>query len=274
MTNPIPPVDFEAPRVPASGYGLLAAATVFDTGNVTRELGGVRIWPTNCDTGVGTYSAAMCDPDPAVKTPGERAEPVIFDPMVVYAATECAPDQTEEEQLIRAQHLRALHEPLLVESHFAAQLLAEAPSPTYVPDLATAIGVLEEFLGEQGYQGYIHAARRHAAPLSQYRWTNETGAVLRSPLGHGYVFGGGYGSVLGNTLIATGPLYLWRSAPFDHVETTGRHAQAELGNTVYALSERVVTVGYECAIMAVTIGEPTLPGDELFPGENTFPGGN
>lgn len=253
MTNPIPEVDYEARRVPASGYGLLSAATIIDTGSVSRELGGVRLWPMNCDTGVGTYSVEMCDSTPAVKTPGERAEPVVFDPLVVYAAAECAPDQTETEQMERAQHLRALHEPLLVENAFAVKLLADAGAPTVVPDLVTAIGTLEEFLGEQGYQGFIHAARRWAAPASQYRWSNQTGAVLRSPLGHGYVFGGGYGNALGDTLIATGPLYVWRSTPFEQVVTTGSHAQAALGNSVYALSERVVTVGYECAVMAVTI---------------------
>jgi hypothetical protein len=175
------------------------------------------------------------------------------DPLVVWAAAQCATDQTEAEQMARARQIRALKEPLLVESAFATQLLADAPAPTVVPDLATAIGVLEEFLGAQGYNGYIHAARRWAAPASQYKWANQTGPVLKTPLGHGWVFGGGYIDTLGTTLVATGPLYVWRSSPFEQVVTTGSHVTAVYNNSVYALSERVVTAAYECAILAVTI---------------------
>lgn len=254
MTNPIPPLEFEATPVPSSGYGLYAAATIIDTGEVARHLGGVTLRPYNCDTGTSTYGVEMCDEDePVIKAAGERGEPLDFAPMVVYAASECAPDQTEAEVMDRARHTRTLHEPLLVESAFATRLLTDAGAPTVVPDLATAIGMLEEFLGEQGYQGYIHAARRWAAPASQYRWTNQTGPVLRTPLDHGWVFGGGYADTLGDTLIATGPLYIWRSAPFEQVETTGSHSVPAYNNSVYALSERIITVGYECAVMAVTI---------------------
>lgn len=253
MTNPLPPVEFEAVPVPGSGYGLYAAATLIDTGEVARHLGGVNIRPYNCDTGAGTYPTDLCPPVQTVKTPGERADPLTFDPLVVWAASECAPDQTEAEVMARAAHTRTLHEPLLVESAFATRLLTDAGAPTVVPDLATAIGTLEEFLGEQGYQGFIHAARRWATPASLYRWNNQTGPLRRSPLDHGYVFGGGYADTLGNTLIATGPLYVWRSTPFEQVVTTGTSVVPQFNNSVYGLSERVVTVGYECAVMAVTI---------------------
>lgn len=272
MTNPLPPVEFDALPVPSSGYGLYSAATIFETGQVARELGGVELRPYNCDEGFGTYSTDLCsDDEPAEKAPGDRGEPVLFDPMVVWAAAECAPDQTEAEQMARARQIRTLKEPLLVESAFATRLLADAGAPTVVPDLASAIGVLEEFLGEQGYNGYIHAARRWAAQASQYRWTNQTGPVLRTPLDHGWVFGGGYSDTLGNTLIATGPLYIWRSAPFEQVITTGSHTTGAYNNSVYALSERVITVGYECAVLAVTIGdaEGLFPGG--FPGPTVFP---
>lgn len=268
MTNPLPPVDYVAQPVPGSGYGLAAAATIIDTGEVARHLGGVNIWPYNCDTGAGTYSTDLCDDDPVVKAAGERPEPVTFSPLVVWAASECAPDQTEEEVMARAAHTRTLHEPLLVESAFATRLLADAAAPTTVGSLAEAIGVLEEFLGEQGYQGYIHAARRWATPASLFRWNNQTGPLRRTPLEHAWVFGGGYASVLGNTLVATGPLYMWRSRPFEHVTTTGSSSVAAHNNSVYALSERVITVGYECAVMAVTIDASTPAG--LFPG--AYPG--
>lgn len=256
MTNPLPAVVFDAPPVPPSGYGLYSAATIFETGEVVRELGGVDLYPYNCDEGFGTYSTDLCVDTPAEKAPGDRGEVVHFNPLVVWAAAECATDQTEAEEMARARQIRALKEPLIVESAFATQILADAGAPTVVPDLATAIGVLEEFLGEQGFNGYIHSARRWAALASQYRWSNQTGAVLRTPLGHGWVFGGGYSDTLGDTLVATGPLYIWRSAPFEQVVTTGSHSEGAYNNSVYALSERVITVGYECAVLAVTI-DPT-----------------
>lgn len=256
MTNPLPAVEFEAPPLNPSGYGLYSAATVFDLTGPARHLGGVNLRPFNCDTGVGTYSTDLCDDDPAVKAAGERGAPLEFDPLVVYAASECAPDQTEAEVMARAAHTRRLHEPLLVESAFAARLLADAGAPTVVPDVETAVGVLEEFLGEQGYQGYIHAARRWAAPLSPYRWANQTGALRRSPLDHGYVFGGGYADTLGDILIATGQLFVWRYEPFEQVVTTGSSGTPEHNNSVYGLSERIVTVAYECAVMAVQVGTP------------------
>lgn len=254
---PMPPIYFDAPPVNPSGYGLYAAATVIEVNGPDRHLGGVDIRPFNCDQGFGTYSAELCDDDvPAVKA-AERALPAgTFAPVVVWAADECATDTTEQEAQARAAHTRSLHEPLLVESVFAARMLADAGAPTVVPDLATAVGVLEEFLGEQGYNGYIHAARRWAAPATQYRWTNQTGAVLRSPLGHGYVFGGGYGSTLGNTLVATGPLFVWRGQPIEQVVTTGSSPVPEHNNSVYGLSERIVVAAYECAVHAVTI-DPT-----------------
>lgn len=258
MTNPIPPVEFFADPVPSSGYGLYAAARIFETGTVTRHLGGVNIWPYNCDEdGFGTYSTAMCDVDPEEeKVPGTRALPVNFDPLVVWAASECAPDQTEEEVMDRARHIRTLREPLAVETAFAEIILNDAAAPTVVASFAEAIAALEEFMGTVGYQGYIHAARRWATPATLYRWNNQTGPLRRSPLDHTYVFGGGYADVLGDTLVVTGTPYIWRATPFEQVVTTGNHPVPEFNNSVYALSERVITLGYECPVFAVTIQEP------------------
>lgn len=255
MTNPIPPQEFEASPVTPQGYGLAAAATIIETGEVARHLGGITLRPYNCDTGASTYGVEMCDLTPAEKTAGERGEPIDFAPMIVYAASECAPDQTEREVMDRARHTRSLHEPLLVESAFATRLLTDAGAPTVVPTLAAAIGALEEFLGEQGYNGYIHAARRWAVQAGDLNAANG-GAVLRTNLQNTWVFGGGYSDTLGDTLIATGPLYMWRSTPFEQVVTVGSSGTAALNNSVYGLSERIITVGYECSIFAVTI-DPT-----------------
>lgn len=259
MTTPVlAPVFFEAAPATPAGYGLFAAATIFDSGDAARRfLQGVDIRPFNCDDGYGTYSPELCDDDPAVEKAALRAPDMdTFDPIVVWAADECATDTTEGEAQARADQTLRLHAPTLVEAAFAGRLLADAAAPTVVASLEEAIGVLEEFMGEQGYTGYIHAARRWAAPASQYRWTNQTGAILRTPLGSGWVFGGGYGGVLGDTLVATGPLYLWRDSPTRQSVTTGSSSVAAHNNSVYALAEQVFVPAYECAIMAVTITPP------------------
>src|SRR5690606_41478037 len=97
MTNPIPAVDFTAPRLAPSGYGLLSAATVFDVTGPARHLGGVRGRPVNCDTGGGTYPVDMCDDEPPGKAPGDRGRPLTFAAMTVYAASEAGPGQPVDE---------------------------------------------------------------------------------------------------------------------------------------------------------------------------------
>jgi hypothetical protein len=252
VANPLPPVFYEAPPVASQGFGLYNAATIIDDAGPARILGGVDLRSYNCDTGHGTYSTDLCDDTPATKAPGDRPEDAHFDPMVVYGVSECATDATEAEVLARARQNRVLHEPLYVESAFATMLLADAPAPTAAATLEEAIGILEEFLGEQGYAGYIHASRRYAVSAGNLNAANGS-AQLRTNLQNTWVFGGGYASVLDNTLVATGPVTIWRSAPFEEVVTTGSAATGAHNNSVYAVSERVIVAGYECAILAVTI---------------------
>lgn len=258
MTNPTSPlaVIYEAPAVPTQGYGLYAAATLLSTGANPRELlAGVDIYPYNCDTGFGTYVPELCDATPPDKEPGERGEVAHFDPIVAWAAAQCAPDQTEAEQLGRARQILALNEPGAVESAFAAQLLADAPAPDTAASLMEAIGLVEVFLGERGYTGLIHASRKWAVEAGFLNAASGS-AVLRTALGNTWVFGGGYDSALGDTIVATGPVTVWRSDAFEQVVTTGSHSTAAYNNTVYALAERVVTVGYECTAYAVTVTTP------------------
>lgn len=252
VANPLPAVFYEAPPVPSQGFGLYNAATIIDDAGPTRFLGGVRIRPYNCDTGYGTYSTDLCDDSPATKDPGDRADDKDFAPMVVYGASECATDQTEAEVLGRARQNRVLHEPLLVESAFKTKLLADAGAPTVATSFLAALGLLEEFLGEQGYAGYIHASRRWASEAANIGDASGT-AQLRTNLQNTWVFGGGYAAESPATLIATGPVTVWRSAPIENVVTTGSAATGAYNNSVLAVSERVVVVGYECAILAVTI---------------------
>lgn len=245
-------VNYDFPPLPSQGFGLYAAATLID-GQVPRELlAGINGYPYNCDTGFGTYSTELCDDSPATKSAGARGDVAHFAPIVVYGTSECAPDQSEDEVFGRARQNRTLHEPLLVESAFATRLLTDAGAPATAASFAEAVGKLEEWLGERGYAGVIHASRRFAVQAADI--SDATGsAVLRTNIGNTWSFGGGYASALGNTLVVTGPVTIWRSTPFEQVVTTGSSRVAPLNNTVYALSERVVTVGYECAAHAVTI---------------------
>lgn len=246
-------VIFDAPAVTSQGYGLYAAATLYDTGEVPRELiAGVDIYPYNCDTGFGSFAPDICDDTPPEKAPGARGALKHADPLVVWGAAECAPDQTEQAEMSRARHIRELNEPLVVESNFAARILTDAGAADTAASFLEAVGKIEVYLGELGYNGYIHASRKWAAVAADLKLLNGS-AVYRTPLGNTWVFGGGYDSALGDTLVATGQLFVWRSLPFERVVTTGSHATAKYNNTVYALSERSVTVGYECAAHAVTI---------------------
>lgn len=259
MTNPMPPVEFDAPAVNPAGLGLYEAATVINTSRPSRILAGVNVRPYNCSDAYGTWPTDPCaDPDPELRKWGVRPEPGdTYEPVQPWAYDECGPATTDQEASARAAQTLRLKEPLLVESAFATRLLADANAlpgaiPT-VPTLGEAIGFLEEALGEEGYLGYIHAARRWAAPATAYRWDNQTGAVLKTPLRHSWVFGGGYASVLGDTLIATGPVFVWRDE--QTVQTTFDHRV----NLRVAVAERTVVVGYECLIAAVTIAPEVTP---------------
>lgn len=258
MVNPLPAVEFDAPAVNPAGLGLYEAATVINTVRPSRILGGVNVRPYNCSNSFGTWPTDPCIDPPGSKKEGDRTAPGdTFEPIQAWAYDECDPVETDEQSQSRSAQTLRLHEPLLVESAFATRLLTDAAA---VPggigtatDLADAIGQLEEALGEEGYLGAIHAARRWAAPATQYRWTDQNAAVLRTPLRHSWVFGGGYASVLGDTLVATGPVFVWRD------ELTSLSVLDERINRRASVSERTVTVGYECIVAAVTITPPATP---------------
>lgn len=252
MPNPMPAVDYEAPAVNPAGLGLYEAATLINSSRPSRILAGVNIRPFNCSDSVGTWDIDPCADPGENRKEGDRLPPgATFLPTQIWAYDECDLVETDDQSAARAQQTLRLQEPILVESYFGARLLADAEAlPGTIPtaaSLAEGIGVLEEALGETGYSGYIHSSRRFAAAASQYRWDNQTGAVLKTPLRNTWVFGGGYGSVLENTLIATGPVFVWRD------ELTSKTVIDPRINRKATVAERTVLVGYECIVAAVTI---------------------
>ena len=245
----IDPLIYEAPPPPTQGYGLYAAARLIDTGDTSRELlAGTDIHSVNCDLGSGTYGTDLCETPPAVKTPGTPGPVGHFDPIVVYAASACATGPWVRPPVDRARQTLTLREPGLVESAFGARMLVDAEVES-ADGLVEALGAVEAWLGERGIAGYVHASRRHAALAASLGLIATTGAALRTSLGNTWVFGGGYDSALGTTLVATGPVTVWRSSVFERDVRTGADGSTE----TYALAERVVTVGYECDALAVTI---------------------
>lgn len=268
MVGVLPAIEYDAPAVNPAGLGLYDAATLIDQGGPSRHFGGVRIRPRNCGTGVGTWDSDICaDPTPDKLKTGSRSEaPAPFEPLTIWTYDECDPGEGATEVEARATQLMRLNESLLVESQFGQRLLADAPPAASFVDIVSAVGALEEALGETGFLGTIHASRRFAAQAQSKGLILRSGALLKTPLGHTWAFGGGYGSSLGNTLVATGPVTIWRDA------LTTRSALDHRANIIAGIAERSVVVGYECFAESVTIGESTsdssLPG-LLTPGSAT-----
>ncbi|UYP17726.1 hypothetical protein OED52_13700 [Rhodococcus sp. Z13] len=256
MTTPetLLPVDYDAPPVNPIGVGLYSAATLIDEPGPARILAGVQIRPRNCGTGWGTWDTDICaDPAPNTLKTGDRPEaPDAFTPLVVWGYDECGPLEDFTEYEARALQNARLHEQQLAESHFGTRLADDA-TPTTVQDLVAAVATLETELGAAGFYGVIHASTRFAAYAAQANLivTTSGSPVLRTPLGHTWAFGAGYDDTLDNTLVATGPVTVWRDAYSTRSTLDERH------NRKAAIAERAIVIGYECLIGAVTITPAT-----------------
>ena len=134
-----------------------------------------------------------------------------------------------------------------MEREFASRLLEDAgtlPSPT---GLVAAVGVLEDAFAETDTVGVIHARPGLLSALCQAQLITRNGSTLKSPMGHTWVFGGGYVAELGNKLVATSPTLGWRGEVATRTTTT-----PEL-NRFTAIAERSVVVGYEALVGAVQV---------------------
>ena len=249
----LPVMEFTAPVLSPAGYGLYAAATVYDLSdptpgsNTPRFHGGLVIRPVNCSESFGTWPTDPCATPDILKEGDRPTSDVTFNPIQPWAYDECDPQETDEQSRALALQTLALQEPLLVESDFAATLLTNAGAAGTASSLIDAVGQLEEILGEAGYNGVIHASRRFAAQAADASLLIRSGDTYRTPLDNTWAFGGGYASVLDDTLVVTSPVYVWRYAPF--AETTLDPSI----NRRASVAERLIVVGYECVVAAVTI---------------------
>lgn len=145
-----------------------------------------------------------------------------------------------------------LEEQTAVEREFAERMKADVSgAPATATDLTLALGYLEGQLALTNTVGFIHAGAQWAS--QEFGLVIKSGTRLVSPLGHTWVFGGGYVDGLENVIIATSQPYGWR----DQVQL--RTAIDERANTFAAVAERTVLVGYEHLVAAVEITPEVTP---------------
>lgn len=118
---------------------------------------------------------------------------------------------------------------------------------TDVPDVVSAVSRLEAEFAMTNTLGYIHAGAQWAAYAAKHNLIVRSGSALKTPLGHTWVFGGGYVKGLENVLVATSPTYGWR----DQVQV--RESIDMPHNRRIAVAERSVVIGYEHAVGAVRV---------------------
>ncbi|WP_078313155.1 MULTISPECIES: hypothetical protein [unclassified Mycobacterium] len=250
------PVQFEAPPENPSPQGLWAATKWQEDDGPSRFLiSGVDIRVHNFggDDAFGVWDAGWCvSPDDLTgddfKDGARPVNPATFDPITVWSYDECdltAPSRAE----VKARALQNLkmREQVATERELSARLLADSPNLTNTASFGWAIGQLEAELAKDGVLGLIHLGAQWAAVAAQSQLIRWNGAKLTSPLGHQYVFGGGYVEGLGNTLVATSQTYGWRDAPrlLDAIKTET--------NRYVAIAERSLVVGYESAVASIEI---------------------
>lgn len=118
---------------------------------------------------------------------------------------------------------------------------------TDVPDIIAAVSRIEAEFAMTNTTGFIHAGAQWAAYAARFNLLTRSGAALKSPLGHTWVFGGGYVKGLENVIVGTSQPYGWRDAVQVRESIDMPH------NLRVAVAERSVVVGYEHCVGAARI---------------------
>lgn len=259
------PTHFEVPAVNPAPHGLYPATFwTEEADGPTRWLGsGVEVRGANYGgaDAAGVWDADWCAP-PAIDGPRKQGQrpPILdpFDPVTVWGYDEC--DLTEPsraEVRARAAQIMRLQEQSMVEREFAERLLTDAADTAAgivsAVDLTLALGHLEAAFAETNTVGFVHAGAQWAAVAAEARLVSRTGTGWTTPMGHRWVFGGGYVAGLGDTLVATSQTFGWRNT------VAVREAIDERHNTFAAIAERSVVVGYEAVVAAATVTPEVTP---------------
>lgn len=255
------PVIVDAPFVNPSPSGLYAATTWTEGVAPTRFLAnGVQIRPWNYggENSFGVWGAPWCgepgSDENDLKT-GVRPDmnPDPFLPVTVWSYDECdATAPSRAEVTARAQQVLRLEEQAAVEASFADRLLDDATVIASAGSMVDALGYLEGEIAKTNTIGVVHVGAQLAASAAFSQVLVRTGTGLKTPLNNSWVFGGGYVTALGNTLVATSPVFGWR----DDVQV--RTVLKPDENVFAAVAERSVVVGYEKLIAAVTITDGSV----------------
>lgn len=256
MTTALSPVVFDVPLVNPSPNGLVGVTQWTDEDGPLRWLpSGVdfRVFNYGGQTQFGVWSAAWNATESELTATdvkvGERPDfPDTFLAVTTFAADECdLLVRSRDEVRVRAQQVHRLQEPNQVEVELAGRMLTDAGTPGEVVDAVAAVGKLEGLLAETGTVGMIHASAELAAVAAKDGLVRYNNGRLVSPLGHTWVFGGGYVTALGAKLVATSKTYGWRGP------VVLRDAPSLVVNEFHAIAERSLVIGYEALVGAVTI---------------------
>lgn len=242
----LPPSDYTAPVQQPAWSGLYAVATIDP--DTRRAAAGVHVWPTNCGPS-GTWPSDVCAPPPTgtLKEGDRAAASAVFLPVTAWGYDECGLVATPDQSARATQYL-AINEHLYVESAFATRLLADAGIVAASVNLWDAVAQLEAALAADGLVGVIHASTYWTTIALGIGLISKQGTVYRTARGTLWADGGGYDGVLGDTLVATGAVFLWR----DPITVT--EAISQTANMRVAVAERTVLVAYEpCHVSAVAV---------------------
>jgi hypothetical protein len=268
MTMPTPttydsalPVHFAAPPLNPTAFGLYASTlwTEVTVDEPSRHLMGVEIRGTNYPDGraSGVWEEPWCGA-PAAGQKKEGTRPDIldpFDPVTVWAYDECdltEPSRREIEE--NAAQTFRLEEQPMVEREFAERLKLDAAdlgAPQTTATFRQAVGYLEGAAALTNTTVFFHAGAQWAS--QELGLVVKSGTRWVSPLGHIWVFGGGYVEGLDDMIVATSQPFGWR----DQMQV--RTAIDERANIYAAIAERTVLVGYEAVIAAATITPEPAP---------------
>ncbi|GAS98805.1 uncharacterized protein RMCC_5770 [Mycolicibacterium canariasense] len=257
MTTGFAPVVFDAPLVNPAPNGLWDAVAWQDEQGPLRWLTSgvdVRVFNYGGETQFGVWQADWCvaeadlDPQTDVKL-GERPDfPDTFLPLTTWASDRCDTRKVSQDEVrTRAQQVHRLQEPNAVETFLAPRLLADAGTAAAVADIVAAVGALEAAVAKTNTLGVIHAGAQWASPAASKGLIRYLNGKLVTPLGHQWVFGGGYVDGLGDKLVVTSPVFGWRG------EVTVQDAPSTHVEEFLAVAERSLVVAYEMAVAAVEV---------------------
>lgn len=257
MTSALAPVYVDAPIVPPAPFGLLNATQWLPVEGPLRWLDSgmeLKVFNFGGDSQFGVWVDDYCAGEADVAAAdsiveGDRpASPDEFLAVTTWARDDCdLTKRSQEEVRTRATQVHALQEPLAVEAAFAERLLGDAPSPESVASVLEAVSHLEAELAKTSTLGFIHAGAQHAASAAQANLIVRSGSVLKTPLGHTWVFGGGYVDGLDTTLVAS-------SQPIgQRGEVDVRPVQKLEWNRFAVIVQRSLVIGYEAVVAAAEI---------------------